>query len=282
MNTLYNLLIYPFVEFNFMKYALISTIYLSFSSSPIGVFLVYRRMSLVGDAIGHAILPGVALGYLYAGFNILYMSFFGMIAGFLVFILSQIISRVSVIKEDASFTVFYLFALDLGVLLVSKYGENVDLLNFLFGSILTVSKDYIFFILLVLTFTLILLAIIYRVLILDIVDPLYLDIVKSRSLFWELIFIFLVVINFVAGFQILGTLMSVGLIMIPAITAKLWSRTIIGNIVLAIFISLVCSYTGLIISYYIDVSSGPTIVFCCSVLYIFSLFFSNKNRLYKF
>ena len=133
---MYDFLIAPFVEFDFMRRALVGALALSLGAGPIGVFLMLRRMSLVGDAMAHAILPGAAIGYLFAGLSLGFMTMGGLIAGFVVALLAGFVTRVTVLKEDASLASFYLLSLAGGVTIVSLKGSNVDLLHVLFGSVL--------------------------------------------------------------------------------------------------------------------------------------------------
>ena len=135
---LYDYLIAPFAEFEFMRYALASVLFLAFSGAPVGVFLTMRRMSLVGDALGHAVLPGAAVGYMIGGLSLPAMSLGGFIAGMLMALLAGLVSRFTTLKEDANFAAFYLTCLAIGVILVSTNGSNIDLLHLLFGSVLAV------------------------------------------------------------------------------------------------------------------------------------------------
>ena len=135
---LYEWLIEPFAEFDFMRYALASVVFLALSAAPVGVFLVMRRMSLVGDALGHAVLPGAAVGYMIGGLSLPAMSAGGFVAGMVMALLAGLVSRFTDLKEDANFAAFYLTSLAIGVLLVSMGGSNIDLLHLLFGSILAV------------------------------------------------------------------------------------------------------------------------------------------------
>src|SRR5260370_40616353 len=136
---MYNALIAPFTEFEFMRRALAGVIALALGGAPIGVFLMLRRMSLVGDAMAHAILPGAAIGFLISGLNLFAMTFGGLIAGFTVAILAGGVARTTELKEDASLRAFYLGPLALGVTNVSIKGTNIDLLHVLVGHIL--AKD---------------------------------------------------------------------------------------------------------------------------------------------
>lgn len=267
----------PFVDYEFMRYALTSIVFLAIGTAPVGVFLMMRRMSLVGDALGHAILPGAAIGYMIAGLSLPAMSLGGFIAGLCMALLAGLASRFAHVKEDASFAAFFLTCLALGVVLVSKNGNSVDLLNLLFGSILAIDLPALTLVALVSSFTLIVLAIIYRPLMMESVDPLFLRSVNGKGSLWHILFLILVVLNLVAGFQALGTLMSVGLMMLPAITARLWSKTMGLTMVLAAFLAGLCGFTGLLLSYYIDLPSGPAIILCCGLIYIISLFIGTEN-----
>jgi len=103
---LYDLVVAPFVEFDFMRYALASIFCLALSAAPVGVFLVMRRMSLVGDALSHAVLPGAAIGYMFAGLSLPAMSVGGFAAGLLMALLAGLVSRFTSLKEDANFAAF--------------------------------------------------------------------------------------------------------------------------------------------------------------------------------
>src|SRR5437588_10714814 len=123
---LYAFLIAPFVEFEFMRRALVGTFALALGAGPVGVFLMLRRMSLMGDAMSHAILPGAAIGYLLAGLSLFAMSAGGLVAGIVVAVLAGIVARSTVLKEDASLAAFYLVSLAAGVLIVSVRGSSLD------------------------------------------------------------------------------------------------------------------------------------------------------------
>src|SRR5258706_11284136 len=111
----YDTFIGPFAEFEFMRRALAGTLALALGAGPIGVFLMLRRMSLVGDAMAHAILPGAAVGFLLSGLNLFAMTAGGLIAGFVVAVLTGLVARTTELKEDAALATFYLLSLAIGV-----------------------------------------------------------------------------------------------------------------------------------------------------------------------
>ncbi len=172
--------IQPFIEFGFMRRALVVCLALSLSTTMLGVFLLLRRMSLMGDALSHAILPGVAVGYLLNGMSLLAMTVGGFIAGIAVALVAGWVSRRTLLKEDASFAGFYLGSLALGVTLVSLRGSNVDLLHLLFGSILAVDRDSALFVTGVASLTLICIALFYRGLVSEAFDSVWLQVNARR------------------------------------------------------------------------------------------------------
>lgn len=270
--TLYDAVIAPLADYGFMRRALVATLALSLGSGPVGVLLVLRRMSLTGDAMSHAVLPGAAIGFIAAGgLSLTAMSIGGIIAGLGVALLAGFISRVSVLREDASLASFYLTSLALGVLIISSRGSNIDLLHVLFGTILAIDAQALTMIGAITTITLVALAAIYRPLIVECFDPAFLRAVGGRGSACHAIFLLLVVLNLVAGFQALGTLMAVGLMMLPAVTAQLWARTVPAMMICAAGIGIVCGLAGLLVSFHTGLASGPSIILAASLVYIVSL-----------
>lgn len=276
---LYALLISPFTEFDFMRRALVGASVLALSAAPIGVFLMLRRMSLVGDAMAHAILPGAALGYLVAGLSLGAMTLGGLIAGFAVALLAGLIARITRLREDASLAAFYLMSLALGVTLISARGSNIDLLHVLFGSVLALDDQALILIGGVATVTLVTLAIIIRPLVMESIDPVFLRSVSRAGAPAHLAFLALAVLNLVGGFQALGTLLAVGLMMLPAIAARFWARTLTGMIAVATLIGIVATYAGLLLSYHLGLASGPTIILVAGVLYLLSIIAGTQGGL---
>lgn len=268
---MYELLIQPFAEFSFMRTALAAVVFLSVSAAPVGVFLVMRRMSLIGDALSHAVLPGAAVGYMLYGLSLPAMGAGGFAAGMLMALLAGLVSRFTELKEDANFAAFYLSSLALGVVLVSLGKNSVELLHLLFGSVLAVDGTSLLLMGITASFTVLALAVMFRPLMLESIDPLFLRAVNGRGGLWHVLFLMLVVLNLVAGFQALGTLMSVGLMMLPAVTARLWVRRIGAMMAVSALIALLCGVAGMLFSYYVDIPSGPAIILFCGVTYLLSV-----------
>ncbi len=272
----------PFISFGFMRRALVSCLALSLSASPLGVFLLLRRMSLFGDALSHAILPGAAIGYLLSGMSLVSMGVGGFIAGLAVAMLSGIVSYRTPLKEDASFAGFYLSSLALGVTLVSLRGSSIDLMHVLFGSILAVSSHAILMAGAITSISLLMLAALYRVLVIESFDVTFLRVSAPRWIaLVHGLFLSLVVINLVSGFQILGTLMSVGLMMLPAASARLWAHNLPHMIIAAIVIGMFSSLLGLEWSYYASLPAGPAIVLSASIIFFISILFGTNGGIYS-
>lgn len=271
---LYELLLAPFLEFAFMQRALAGAIALSLSACPVGVFLMLRRMSLTGDAMAHAILPGAAAGFLLFGLELVPMTLGGLIAGLVVALLAGAVSRMTVQREDASLAALYLISLAAGVLLVSMRGSSVDLMHVLFGTVLALNNDALILIGGIATVTLVLLALIWRPLVAECFDPVFLRSVNGAGPVVHLLFLMLVVLNLVGGFQALGTLLSVGLMMLPAAAARFWTRRLELMCLVAILSGIVSSIAGLLLSYHLSLPSGPSIILTAGAIYIGSMIFA--------
>jgi len=261
----------PFLDYGFMRRALAGACALSLGAAPLGVFLVLRRMSLMGDAMSHAILPGVAAGFLLSGLSLGAMMLGGVATGLAVALLAGLVARLTPLREDASFAAFYLISLGLGVLLVSLRGSNMDLLHVLFGTVLGLDDAALLLVTATASVTLVVLAALYRMLVAECLDPGFLRASGGRGGWVHMGFLVLVVVNLVAGFQVLGTLMVVGIMMLPAAAARFWLRSAAGQIQLAAGVGVAASVAGLLVSYHFNVPASPAIILAAGVCYLFSI-----------
>ena len=274
-------LIGPFLDFEFMRRALVGALALALAAAPLGVFLMLRRMSLVGDAMAHAILPGAAIGFLISGLNLFAMTAGGLVAGLFVALGAGLVARATELREDASLATFYLLSLALGVIIISVKGTSLDLLHVLFGTVLALDDRTLFLIVGSASLTLLVLALIYRPLVLECVDPGFLRSVSRAGAPTHLAFLVLVVMNLVAGFHALGTLLAVGIMMLPAATARFWTRDITLMIAVAVLSGAVAGYAGLLLSFHVRVASGPAIILAAGVIYAFSVLFGSVGGLVR-
>jgi zinc/manganese transport system permease protein len=269
----------PFLEFGFMQRALLGCVLLSVSAAPVGVFLMLRRMSLTGDAMAHAILPGAALGYLVAGLSLGAMTVGGIAAGLAVAVGSGLVARHTVLREDTSLAAFYLLSLALGVLIVSTRGNSVDLLHVLFGTVLALDDAALALLGGIALVTLLALRVLYRPLVLECLDPGFLRGTSRWSAVAHFGFLALLVINLVAGFHALGTLMAVGMMVLPAATARFWVRRLVPLLACAVAFALFASASGLLVSYHADWPTSPVIVLSLGAMYLLSMLFAPHGLL---
>jgi zinc/manganese transport system permease protein len=273
----YALLIEPFADYEFMRRALVACLALAIGCGPVGIVLLLSRMSLMGDALSHAVLPGVAIGFLFAGLSLTAMGIGGLIAGLTVALLAGLVTRLTPLREDAAFAAFYLTSLALGVLIVSLKGSNVDLLNVLFGSVLAVDDQALVLVGALSSVTLLVLALIYRPLVTECFDPLYLRALGVGGGLYHGIFLGLVVLNLVASFQALGTLMAVGLMMVPAAAARFWAREVWSLALTSSAIGLLSGVIGLLASYHAALPAGPAIILTASAIYALSVIWGPRG-----
>jgi zinc/manganese transport system permease protein len=274
-------LFYPFFEFDFMRRALVGCLMLSLGAAPVGVFMVLRRISLTGDALSHAVLPGIAIGYLIAGLSVAAMAIGGLLAGCLVALASSLSSRWSTVPEDRNLAAWYLIALALGVFLISVRGGSVDLMHVLFGAALGLDDAALLWVAFTATVTVWVLLLLFRPLVLDSVDPGSLRNQGSWSWLTHGAFVVLIVFNLVAGLHAMGTLMAVGLMILPATIASYWCRHLDTLLLVAVLLAGLASFAGLLGSFYADWPTSPTIILVLGIAYLLSVLLGSRQGLVR-
>jgi zinc/manganese transport system permease protein len=260
----------PFASFGFMRMALVACVALALAGGPIGIMLLLRRMSLDGDVLSHAVIPGAALGFLYAGYSLAALTVGGLLTGLLVAFLAGAVVRLLPRRRDGSLAAFYLYALALGVTIIAVRGSNLDVMHVLFGTVLAVDASSLILICTVCSATILIVAAIYRPLSVETIDPAFLRTVGGGAVFGA-IFLVLVVLTLVASFQAFGTLLAVGPLLLPAIAARCWTQRAGPGIALAVLFGVVADFAGLLMSYYGNLPSGPAIVIAGGTIYGVSL-----------
>lgn len=271
--SLYEILVSPFVDYAFMRRALAGCAALSLGAAPIGVLMMLRRMSLVGDAMAHGILPGTAITFLLFGLKVVPMTIGGLMAGLAVALSAGLVARNTIMREDASLAAFYLISLALGVMIISAKGSNVDLMHVLFGTVLALDDSALLVLGFATTINVLGLAVIFRPLVAECVDPSFLSAVSRSGGVAHLSFLLMAVLGLVAGFQALGTLLSVGMMMLPAAGSRFWARSVEGLMATAVVAGIASSVAGLLVSYHLSVASGPAITLAAGAFYLVSLVF---------
>jgi zinc/manganese transport system permease protein len=277
---LFQLFIAPLGEAS-VRHALVAILALALSGGPVGVFLLLRRMSLVGDAMSHAILPGVAIGFLAAGLNVLAMTLGGLIAGLVVAVLAGAISRATKLQEDASLAVFLLLALAFGVAVVTVNGIELEqLMTFLFGeTAANMTTDKLMIIAASATISLLVLALIYRPLVLECVDPGFLRSVSGAAAAAHMLFLVVLVLNLIGAFHALGTLLGVAIIVIPSATARFWTRDLTAMIALASAGAFASGLVGVLFAFDFKIPSGPAVTLVAGLFYVGSVLFGRIGGL---
>jgi zinc/manganese transport system permease protein len=263
------LLVAPFETLAFMRAALVACLALALANGAVGTLLVLRRMSLDGDVLGHAVMPGAAVGFLYAGPTPAWLSLGGLASGFAVAALAGLIASERA-RRDAGLVAFYLVALSLGVLLVAWRGSNVDVMRVLFGTVLAIDQRALVQIAAASSVILLTIAALYRPLAVGAVDPAFLRAAGTRFPYGA-VFQALVVLGLVASFQAFGTLLAVGPMLLPAAAARCWGLGAAGSMLLATGFGFTASVAGLLVSYHGNLPSGPAIVLAAALLFGFSL-----------
>lgn len=266
----------PFTDFAFMRRALAAAVILAMGGTPLGVFMMLRRMTLVGDALAHAILPGVAVAFLVAGLSLSAMTIGGLAAAICVALGAVFLVRKTQMKEDAAFALLYLLSLAVGVTLLSLKGNSVDLLHLLFGNILAIDEPTLGLVTGASCLSFFVILGLYRRLVIEGFDPDFLfamDRGRFTSGWTQIVFFVLLMVNLLAAFQALGTLMALGLMMLPALAARFWARNIDKIIPLAMGLAMLSAYAGLLLSFHFGAPSGPAIVLVAGGMVLFSALF---------
>lgn len=260
-----------------MRRALAGCLALSVAAPPLGVFLVLRRMSLMSDVLQHGVLPGIALGAAVGGLSVWAMGAGGVLAGLVVALLAGWFARRTGMGEDSQLAGLYLVALAAGVAMISAQ-HGVDLTHLLFGSVLAVDNTALLAMAGAATLTLPGLAVIWRPMVLESLDP---GFPSGLGGVWHGCFLALVVLCVVSGFEALGTLMSVGLMMLPAIAARHWSGSLAGQVSVAVALAVAASVLGLLISFNVEIPAGPAIVLTAGGFWVVSLLAGPREGLLR-
>lgn len=275
----------PFLHSDAMKRALAASLAVAIAGPPLGVMLIIRRMALAGDVLTHTLLPGVAMAFLLAGQSPVVMILGGTLSGLIAVYLSMFVSRTTILHEDTSLATFYVLSLASGILLLSAGTNNADgefaeeLLHILFGNAMEIDQLTLLTIASISTGSIIVLALIYRLLVIESFDPVFLRSVGGRGAWVHLVFMTLVVLNLIAGATTIGTMMAIGLMTVPGAAARMWTQDLGVAIACAIGIATLSSVMGLLVGYHLTLPPGPTIIMIAGVLFVLSVLFGRQNGL---
>lgn len=257
-----------------LKRAIAGGVILAVGMAPLGVFLTIRRMTLMGDAIAHGLLPGVALATLVAGLSAGAMSLGGLAAGLVVAWTAGFVSRATGQGEETSLAALYMTALALGMVLLSfgpAKGEEVS--HILFGHDRAIDADGLLRVVAAASVTIVALAAIWPALVLDAADPTFLRSVSRTGSAAHGVFLALVVLMLVASFEAVGTLLSVGLLVMPAAAARFWTERLMPLVALSALIGAVSAAIGLSVGVLFGLAGGPCVILAAGAIYLGSVLF---------
>ncbi len=273
--SLHDLLLAPF-SYEFMRRGLLSALLLSVSGGLLGCVLVLRRMALMGDALSHSLLPGVAAAWLLFGTSTVALFLGGLIAGLLTALGSALLSRLTRIKEDAAFGSLFIVFFGAGVALISRLPTRLNLADFLFGNILGVGAGDLWLSAAVSGVTAALFAVFHRSILLETFDPVFYRATGGRGGLVHMGFLTLTVLNLVAAMQAMGIVLALGLFLLPAVSAYLWCDRFVPMLLLSIALAMLGSAVGILLSFHLGLASGAAIVLCLGLVFVASALFSPR------
>ncbi len=271
--SLHDLFVAPF-SYDFMQRGLLSALLLSVGGGLLGSILVLRRIALLGDALSHSLLPGIAIAWLLFGTSTPALFAGALLAGLLTALGSALLSRLTRVKEDAAFGSLFLVFFGAGIALISKLPTRINLSHFLFGNVLAVGADDLKLAAGVASLTLLVFVLLRRGILLETFDPIFHRAIGGHGGFVHLAFLTLTVLNLVAALQTMGVVLALGLFLLPAVTAYLWCDHFGRMLGLSVGIGMLGSVAGILLSYHAGLASGAAIVLCLGVVFLISAVFS--------
>ncbi len=251
----------------------LSAIMLGFVSGLIGSFIILRNMSLMGDALSHAVLPGVAISYM-LNINILFgASIFGLLASMII----QYISEKSPIKSDTSIGIILSSFFALGIILISKADSGIDLNHVMFGNILAVPNSELLQSFIVLVVVFILIVIFYKQLLLTSFDPVVAEASGVNVKFYHYLLMLMLSVVTVSSLSQVGVVLVIAMLIIPSATAYLWTDNLKKMIILSSLIGVFSGIVGTYISFYYNLATSATIVLAKTVIFTIAFITSPKN-----
>lgn len=263
------------LDFQFLQNALITSVMVGISAGIIGSFIILRGMSLMGDAISHAVLPGVALSYMLGSSYVIGATVFGMASAALI----GFVTKHSRLKNDTAIGIVFSAFFALGIILISFARSSTDLYHILFGNVLAVRDSDMLLTAAVLVIVLISVPLFYKQLKLTSFAP---TIAKSYG--WNISAInyglmFLLTLVAVTSLQTVGTILVIAMLITPAATAYQLTDKLLVMIVLSTVFGTISSIAGLYFSYTYNLPSGATIVMAAAVFFIVAFIFAPKKGL---
>lgn len=261
------------IEYGFLQKALLTSVMVGVICGVIGCFIILRGMALMGDAISHAVLPGVAISYM-LGINF----FIGaVVTGILTAVGIGFISQNSRVKNDSSIGIVFTAAFALGILLITALKSSSDLYHILFGNVLAVRPSDMWITLIIGVIVLGSVYLFYKELLVSSFDPIMAQAYGLPTKAIHYFLMTLLTLVTVASLQTVGIILVVAMLITPASTAYLLTDRLSVMIGLSALFGAVSAVGGLYLSFTYNLASGATIVLVATTLFILSLLFSPKQ-----
>ena len=265
------------LSYQFLNRALITSILVGIVCGTVGSIIVLRGLSLMGDAMSHAVLPGVALSFL---FNI--PMFIGaLVTGMIASLFIGFITSKSKTKPDAAIGISFTAFLATGVIIISLIKSTTDLYHILFGNLLAITNQSFWTTIIIGMSVLTLIVVFYRPLMISTFDATFSRMSGLNTTLIHYFVMLLLALVTVASIQTVGIILVVALLITPASTAFLISKQLYSMMIIASLISIISSITGLYFSYIYNVPSGATIVICTFTIYVITLAITRMNNRQK-
>ena len=266
------------VQYEFIQRALIASVTIGISCGLIGTYIMLRRMSLIGDALAHAVLPGVVVSFIVAGKSEIALFIGAVVSGILTVLLIGFVNRNSKIKEDTSIGIIFTGAFALGILLVSQLKQvHIDLSSYLFGDVLGVSSGDITLSLIIMVVIILCIILFYKQLLLTSFDPTMALTIGISTTLVHYMLMTLLSMSIVAGLQSVGVILIIAMLITPPATAYLLSTSLKRILILSSVFGMISAVIGLYLSYHFNFASGASIVLVAVALFLLAFLFSPKE-----
>ena len=263
------------INYHFLQNALISALVIGITCGAVGTFIILRSLSLIEDAISHAVLPGVALSFM-LGINLFIGAIvFGLVASFII----SFIKENSVIKGDTAIGITFSSFLALGVILIGMANSSTDLFHILFGNILAVQDSDMWLTLGISGLVLGLLGLFFKGLLLTSFDPVLAKTMGIPVSFYHYLLMGILTLVSVTAMQSVGTILIVSMLVTPAATAYLFAKSLKQMLFLASGIGATSSLLGLFLGYSLNMAVGSSIVLTATLFFLLA-FLISKRRIF--
>ncbi len=268
-------------EYDYAQRALLASSVVGITCGILGCFVVLRRMALIGDALSHAILPGVVVGFMLFGHNSLAIFAGAVVAGLITSVIITWIQRNSITKDDASIGIVFTAMFALGIIgiswLTKKDGVHLDMKDFLFGNVLGVSDSDLWLTGIIGVYVLVCIVLFFKYFFITTFDPLIALTMGISVAVVHYFLMFLLSLTIVASLQSVGVILVVAMLIIPSSTAYLLTSKLEWMLVISAIVGLISATSGFLVAVWLEITPGPTMTLMASAIFALSLLFSPKR-----